>query len=124
VRAADLLVFHLALPRRTYTQSHVDFVGELIAGEWERADALTGYRIIEQPGPLRHFTARLEPVSTAASGCPTARIGSSHGVTEAAWGRTCQTSPQVRGRADSFASRTAVQRRLCSATAALQVRSV
>ena len=52
----------LALPRRTYTQSHVDYVGEVIAAVAARADQLRGYRITHQPRWLRHFTARLEPV--------------------------------------------------------------
>ncbi|MFP4312225.1 MAG: tryptophanase [Nitriliruptoraceae bacterium] len=53
----------LALPRRTYTQSHIDYVGEVIAAVAERADTLPGYRIVEQPRWLRHFTSRLEPLA-------------------------------------------------------------
>jgi tryptophanase len=52
----------LALPRRMYTQSHVDYVGEVIAAVAERAADLRGYRIVQQPRWLRHFTARLEPL--------------------------------------------------------------
>ncbi|MBW3659614.1 MAG: tryptophanase, partial [Actinobacteria bacterium] len=52
----------LALPRRTYTQSHVDYVGEVIADVASRAGDLRGYRIQEQPRWLRHFTARLTPI--------------------------------------------------------------
>jgi tryptophanase len=52
----------LALPRRLYTQSHVDYVGEVIAEVAATADELRGYRITEQPRWLRHFTARLEPL--------------------------------------------------------------
>ena len=52
----------LALPRRTYTQSHVDYVGEVIAAVAERAESLRGYRVVEQPAWLRHFSARLEPL--------------------------------------------------------------
>jgi tryptophanase len=52
----------LALPRRTYTQSHVDYVGEVIAAVAARAEAITGYRITQQPRWLRHFTARLQPL--------------------------------------------------------------
>ena len=51
----------LALPRRTYTQSHVDYVGEVIADVAARADQLSGYRIVDQPALLRHFTATLAP---------------------------------------------------------------
>jgi tryptophanase len=52
----------LALPRRTYTQSHIDYVGEVIAAVAARASELRGYRIQEQPRWLRHFTARLLPI--------------------------------------------------------------
>lgn len=52
----------LALPRRTYTQSHVDYVGEVIAAVAARAEDLTGYRIVDQPAWLRHFTATLAPL--------------------------------------------------------------
>ncbi len=54
----------LALPRRTYTQSHIDYVGEVIAAVAARAEELRGYRIVEQPAWLRHFTATLEPLSS------------------------------------------------------------
>ena len=59
--AAHELV-RLALPRRVYTQSHVDYVGEVIAAVAARAGRLPGYRIVEQPARLRHFSARLEPL--------------------------------------------------------------
>jgi tryptophanase len=58
--AMDLV--RLAIPRRTYTQSHVDYVievCELVAG---RAGELRGLRIVEEPPSLRHFTARFEPL--------------------------------------------------------------
>lgn len=51
----------LALPRRVYTQSHIDYVGEVIAEVAPRAEHLRGFNIVEQPPWLRHFTARLEP---------------------------------------------------------------
>jgi tryptophanase len=53
----------LALPRRVYTQSHVDYVGEVIAAVAQRAASLRGYRIVDQPRWLRHFTARLAPIT-------------------------------------------------------------
>jgi tryptophanase len=59
--AANELV-RLALPRRVYTQSHVDYVGEVIAAVADRAEDLRGYRIVEQPTWLRHFSAHLEPL--------------------------------------------------------------
>ena len=52
----------LAIPRRVYTQSHVDYVVEAILEIWRRRDAVRGLRIVEQAPVLRHFTARLAPV--------------------------------------------------------------
>ena len=57
--AMDLV--RMAIPRRTYTQSHVDYVIEVVTAVAERASELRGYRIVEQPAQLRHFTARFEP---------------------------------------------------------------
>ncbi len=59
---APMELVRLAIPRRTYTQSHVDYVGEVIGSVAARADSLPGYRITEQAPWLRHFTARFEPV--------------------------------------------------------------
>ncbi len=59
---APMELVRLAVPRRTYTQSHVDYVGEVIIDVAERAEQLRGYRIVEQAPWLRHFTARFEPV--------------------------------------------------------------
>ena len=52
----------LAAPRRTYTQSHFDYVAEVLEKLAEKKDDLKGYKIIEQPKLLRHFTAKLEPL--------------------------------------------------------------
>ena len=57
--AMDLV--RLAIPRRTYTQSHIDYVIEVVRDVAERAPSLGGYRIVSPPAPLRHFTARFEP---------------------------------------------------------------
>jgi tryptophanase len=51
----------LALPRRVYTQSHVDRVVELCVEVAARAPELPGYRMVESPPVLAHFTARFEP---------------------------------------------------------------
>ncbi len=59
--AMDLV--RLAIPRRTYTQSHIDYVIEVCTWVAERASELGGFRIVEEPAQLRHFTARFEPVS-------------------------------------------------------------
>jgi tryptophanase len=58
--AMDLV--RLAIPRRTYTQSHIDYVIEVVKAVAERASELRGYRIVEEPPQLRHFTARFEPL--------------------------------------------------------------
>ena len=58
--AMDLV--RLAIPRRTYTQSHIDYVIEVVTRVAGRAAALPGMRIVSQPRQLRHFTARFAPL--------------------------------------------------------------
>ncbi len=53
----------LAIPRRVYTQSHIDYVIEVVRAVAARAAELRGYRIAAEPAALRHFTARFEPIS-------------------------------------------------------------
>jgi tryptophanase len=57
---AAMELVRLAIPRRVYTQSHVDYVIEVVKWVAERANELRGMRIVEQPPSLRHFTARFE----------------------------------------------------------------
>jgi tyrosine phenol-lyase len=52
----------LAIPRRVYTQSHVDYVAEVVLQVWNRRDQLKGLRITYSAPYLRHFTARLETI--------------------------------------------------------------
>ena len=59
---AEMELVRLAIPRRTYTQSHIDYVGEVIAAVARESASLRGLRIVEQPPWLRHFTAALEPI--------------------------------------------------------------
>jgi tyrosine phenol-lyase len=59
---APMELVRLAIPRRVYTQSHVDYVVEAILNVWERRASVGGYRFLEQAPVLRHFTARFEPV--------------------------------------------------------------
>ncbi|TAK36945.1 MAG: tyrosine phenol-lyase, partial [Lysobacteraceae bacterium] len=58
--AQDLV--RLAIPRRTYTQSHIDYTIEVIQHVAGQASDLRGYRIASAPRALRHFTARFEPL--------------------------------------------------------------
>ena len=59
---ATMDLVRLAIPRRTYTQSHIDYVIEVCLRVQQRAGELRGLRIVEQPSALRHFTARFEPL--------------------------------------------------------------
>lgn len=59
--AMDLV--RLAIPRRTYTQSHIDYVIEVCEQVAAKAHELPAYRIVEEPKALRHFTARFEPIA-------------------------------------------------------------
>ena len=58
--AMDLV--RLAIPRRTYTQSHMDYVIEVAKDVASRASSLRGYRIPRSPAALRHFTATFAPL--------------------------------------------------------------
>ena len=60
--AAALDLVRLAIPRRTYTQSHIDYVIEVCEHVAREAGELTGYRIVDEPASLRHFTATFEPL--------------------------------------------------------------
>ena len=59
---AAMELVRLAVPRRTYTQSHIDYVAEVILSVAERAKDIKGYRIVESAPWLRHFSARFEPL--------------------------------------------------------------
>ncbi|MBM4168259.1 MAG: tryptophanase [Ignavibacteria bacterium] len=52
----------LAIPRRVYTQSHIDYVSEVVQAVFEGRKRLKGYKIIEEAPILRHFTAKFEPI--------------------------------------------------------------
>jgi tryptophanase len=60
--APALELVRLAIPRRVYTQSHLDYVIEVLARIHQRRDSLRGYRFTYEPELLRHFTARFEPI--------------------------------------------------------------
>jgi tryptophanase len=55
----------LAFPRRVYTQSHVDYVAEVLLYVKSLCERIRGVRIVEEPPVLRHFSARFEPAHGA-----------------------------------------------------------
>ena len=58
----DLELVRLAIPRRTYTQSHLDYIAETMSKIVKRADQIGGYRFTYAPQFLKHFTAKFEPL--------------------------------------------------------------
>ena len=58
----ELELVRMAIPRRVYTQAHLDHVAETCQRIYERRDQLRGMRFTYAPALLRHFTARFEPV--------------------------------------------------------------
>ena len=60
---AALELVRLAIPRRVYTQSHIDYVAEVIIEVFQHRDKIKGLEIVEEAPTLRHFTAKLKPVS-------------------------------------------------------------
>jgi tyrosine phenol-lyase len=61
--AAKMDLVRLAIPRRVYTQSHIDYVVEIILEVWKKREAIRGLKLTYEAPFLRHFTAKLEPVS-------------------------------------------------------------
>jgi len=61
--AAKMDLVRLAVPRRVYTQSHIDYVVEIILEVWKKRKAIRGLKLTYEAPFLRHFTAKLEPVS-------------------------------------------------------------
>lgn len=59
---AQLELVRLAIPRRVYTQSHIDYVSEVIIEVFRDRDRIKGLAIVEEAPMLRHFTAKLKPI--------------------------------------------------------------
>ena len=59
---AQMELVRLAIPRRVYTQSHIDYVAEVILEVFGKREGLKGYRIVYEAPMLRHFTARFEEI--------------------------------------------------------------
>ncbi|GMQ98857.1 MAG: tryptophanase [Acidimicrobiia bacterium] len=59
---APMELVRLAIPRRTYTQSHIDYTAEVVIDVASRAASLSGLMITQQPPWLRHFTAQFAPL--------------------------------------------------------------
>ena len=62
--AAKMDLVRLAIPRRVYTKSHIDYVVEVILEVWKNRDKIQGLKLSHEAPFLRHFTARLEPVES------------------------------------------------------------
>lgn len=61
--APPMELVRLAIPRRVYTQSHIDYVAEVVIDVFNCRKELAGYKIVYEAPMLRHFTARFEQVS-------------------------------------------------------------
>ena len=64
--AAQMDLVRLAIPRRVYTQSHIDYLVEVILEVWKNRERIRGMCLTYEAPFLRHFTARLEPLGLEA----------------------------------------------------------
>ncbi len=64
-KAAAMELVRLAFPRRVYTQSHVDYLAEVLLHVHGLRARIRGVRLVDAPALLRHFVARLEPAHGA-----------------------------------------------------------
>ncbi len=65
---ANLELVRLAIPRRVYTQSHIDYAAEVVINLFKRRKKISGYKITYEPPYLRHFTAHFEPIHDLSGG--------------------------------------------------------
>ena len=66
-KAAKMDLVRLAIPRRVYTQSHIDYVIEVVLEVWNRRQSVSGMKLTYEAPFLRHFTAKLTPVVEVAA---------------------------------------------------------
>ncbi|MFA7229521.1 MAG: tryptophanase, partial [Melioribacteraceae bacterium] len=59
---AMMELVRLAIPRRVYTQSHIDYVAEVVIETYKNRDRMKGYKITYEAPMLRHFTAKFKPI--------------------------------------------------------------
>ena len=64
---AQMELVRLAIPRRVYTQSHIDYVAEVIIEVFKTRNEITGLKITEEAPMLRHFTAKLKQITACAA---------------------------------------------------------
>ena len=69
-KAPPLELVRLAIPRRTYTASHLAHVADTVGAVWERRNDIGGVRMVHIPARLRHFTARFEPIRAGTKAAP------------------------------------------------------
>lgn len=65
---SSMELVRLAMPRRTYTQSHVDYLVEAIIHVYKHREKLRGLKMTYEPAMLRHFTAEFEPLAQVQAG--------------------------------------------------------
>ncbi len=63
VSPAPFELVRLAIPRRVYTDSHLDYVAAVLGDIAKNPERVSGYRIVSAPPVLRHFKVRLEPIA-------------------------------------------------------------
>ena len=66
-KSAKMDLVRLAIPRRVYTQSHIDYAVEVILEVWKKRERIQGLKLTFEAPFLRHFTARLEPEQVASA---------------------------------------------------------